>query len=386
MLPDRHASPFIARLLPLLRRAVLLLLTLPTLTEAQEQRTVVNGYGHLEQTVQRTSGTTDAFFSMGEHSVFVTSVLNSRFSYLGELSVRFNAASASGYVASIERSLVRYQLNDRNSIIAGKVHTPVNYWNDVYHHGRVFFPVIDRPVAFSTVVPLHTLGIQLQGQNIGTAKFGYDVMAGNHISSTDVFQPGVSPALLAAIHVKPRAGMRVGASLYYDVMETNGYGAHAGHSIGAAVPAEERYTGRMTYGLASTSVAYFGPRVELLHEFSYNWTNTDTLGTARNVASFLYAGIRLGASTVPYVLVDGLRVADNDLHTYPLRAEKQAIGVRWEFTPTVVLKVQFERSRLDQMPSAHTMGAHMMGAHMMGHAHATPFTHALRLQLAYGVQ
>ena len=338
---------------------------------------MVFGYGHLEQTVQRTPSATDAFFTMGEHSLFVTSVLNARFSYLGEVAVRFNASSASGYVASIERSLIRYQLNARNSIIAGKVHTPVNYWNDVYHHGRVFFPVIDRPVAFSTIVPIHTLGVQLQGQNIGKAKFGYDLMAGNHISSTDVYQPGVSPALMAAVHAKPRAGMRLGASLYYDVMETNGYGAHSGHTLAGAVPAADRYTGSLSYGLASTSVAYFGPRVELLHEFSYNWTRTDSLGTAGNVASFGYVGLRLGGSTVPYLLVDRLHVADNDLHTYPLRADKQAIGVRFEFTPMAVLKVQLERSRLTQMHAGHAMGSH---------GHGGPFTHALRLQLAYGLQ
>ncbi len=355
-----------------------LLLVMPSArVAAQETRTVVVGYGHLEQTVQRTPTATDAFFAMGEHSLFVTSVLNSRFSYLGEVAVRFNASSASGYLTSIERSLVRYQLNARHSIIAGKVHTPVNYWNDVYHHGRVFFPVIDRPAAFTALVPLHTLGLQLQGQNIGDAKFGYDLMAGNHISSTDVFQAGVSPAVMAAVHVKPRQGMRVGASLYYDVMETNGYGAHAGHTLVGAIPPADRYTGSLTYGLASTSIAYFGPRVEFLHEFSYNWTHTDSLGTARNVASFAYAGVRLGASTVPYLLIDGLRVADNDLHNYPLRAAKQAVGVRFEFTPMVSLKVQLERSRLAQMHVGHGTNAH---------AHNGPFTHALRLQLAYGLQ
>ena len=115
----------------------------------------------------------------------------------------------------------------------------------------------------------------------------------------------------------------------------------------------------------------------MLHEFSYNWTNTDSLGTARNIASFLYAGVRVGASAVPYLLIDGLRVADNDLHTYPLRAAKQAIGVRWEFTPTVVLKMQVERSRMNQMHVGHGTVAHV---------HGGPFTHALRLQMAYGFQ
>jgi hypothetical protein len=115
----------------------------------------------------------------------------------------------------------------------------------------------------------------------------------------------------------------------------------------------------------------------VLHEFSYNWTQTDSLGTAGNLASFLYAGLRIGESVVPYLLIDGLRVASNDLHTYPMSAAKQAIGVRWEFTPLLALKVQLERARLDQGHGMHSMHS---GAHSM------PYSHALRLQLAYGVQ
>ncbi len=345
----------------------------PRSVTAQDQRTVVNGYGHLEQTVQRTPTATDAFFAMGEHSLFVTSVLNPRVSYLGEVAVRFNASSASGYVASIERALIRYRLTDAHSVIAGKVHTPVNYWNDVYHHGRLFFPVIDRPSAFSALVPLHTLGLQLQGQNIGAARFGYDLMMGNHISSTDVFQPGVSPALMAAAHVKPIDGMRVGASVYVDRMEVNGYGSHAGHTAVNFIPPDERYTGALDYALASTSFAYFGPRLEVLHEFSFNRTRTDSLGAADNRASFGYLGYRFG-NAVPYLMADRMRIADNDLHSYPMRASRYAVGVRFELAPTVILKAQLERSRFEPL--------HMDHSHTGAHG----YTNALRLQLAYGIQ
>ena len=86
----------------------------------------------------------------------------------------------------MERARLKYEYREWLSVIVGKMHTPVNYWNDVYHHGRLWFPVIDRPRSFGTSVPIHTLGLRLQGQNIGKLRFGYDLVIGNGMSSNDV--------------------------------------------------------------------------------------------------------------------------------------------------------------------------------------------------------
>jgi hypothetical protein len=351
-----------------------------TVAAAQDSRTVVQAYGHIEMTGRNGPEGGDGYFTMGEHSLFVTSPLNSRFSYLGEFTVRPGGGSSSGYVASIERALVRYQFRDKHALIAGKVHSPVNYWNDAYHHGRVFFPVIDRPLAFSGFIPLHTLGAQLQGQNLGPAKFGYDLMAGNGIASSDTRGEGTSPAVLAAFHLKPLDGLRIGASVYHDVMEQNGYGAHSGHGSLVAVPDDEVYVGRLEFSLASTSIAYFGQRVELLHEWNYNWTRTDSLGRAGNHASFVYAGVRVGESFVPFITTDNLQVADNDLHTYPIRAQRRSLGFRWEFSPTVILKAALEHTRTGRGHSGHSGQSGHSGHAGMGAQH----TNALRLQFAYG--
>lgn len=47
------------------------------------------------------------------------------------------------------------------------MHTPVNEWNDAYHHGRLFFPTIDRPYSFGEFVPVHEVGLRLSGENLG---------------------------------------------------------------------------------------------------------------------------------------------------------------------------------------------------------------------------
>jgi len=334
----------------------------------------INAFGHLELTASRVDNEVNSSFSVGEHSLFVNSSLNERFSYVGEFAVRFNTAG-SNYSASIERSLVKYAYANNHSVIFGKVHTPVNYWNDSYHHGRLFFPVIDRPTAFSYLIPLHTLGLQFQGQNIGSARWGYDFMLGNGIDSTDALQEGHSPAAMLAFHAKPIEGLRIGASYFYDRLETNTPGSHSGHSIAPGFQRANAYKGPVNFHLACVSVAWFGKSNEFLNEFSYNAAETSVAGTADNYANFTYAGWRLRDDWVAYGLADYFRTADNDLHTYPLTRMKFALGLRHEFNHLLNVKVQLEHT------TEHHAHLHL-GKVAYWHVERTP---GLRLQVSYGL-
>jgi hypothetical protein len=192
---------------------------------SQERSTQFNGFGHFEYQLNNNKQI-NSFFTLGEHDFFVNSKLSNRISFLGEYVIRFNGASGTNYLPSIERSLVKFNIKGNHSIITGKVHTPLNYWNDVYHHGRLFFPTVDRPLAFSYLIPLHTLGLQFQGQNLGRMKFGYDFMVGNGIASTDVSHSDWHSPIIASIHLKPVDDLRVGISYYYEYLPNNVYGAH----------------------------------------------------------------------------------------------------------------------------------------------------------------
>ncbi len=331
----------------------------------QAPRTVVNGHGFVEQTVRMSPDGADQFFALGEHSLFLTSAFSGRGSFLGEFAIRPNGSSPSGFVDSVERALVRWRLDDANTFVLGKVHTPVNYWNDAYHHGRIFFPTIDRPLSFSALVPIHTLGVQLRGQNIGSGRFGYDVMAGNGIAASETSAVGVTPAVMAGVHFKPRMGMYVGASIYYDHMEQNGHGSGSGH--GAAAMPGDMYRGELEFTLASMSLAFFGEDVEFLAELSGNATVTDSLGTAHNGSAFVYGGARVAPRTVGYALVDWLHLGDEDLHLGAGHAERQALGLRFDLGPAAVLKGQVERSKA-------------LHDHAGGHSEPS---YGVRIQLAY---
>lgn len=346
------------------------MLSLSSKLVAQNKQTQFNGFGHLEFYWDRDEDGRHASFSIGEHDFFVNSSLSDKITFIGEYVIRFNSKSATTYLPSIERSLLKFNYVNNHSIIVGKVHTPVNYWNDSYHHGRVFFPVIDRPFAFSYFVPIHTLGLQFQGQNLGKLNFGYDFMLGNGISSTDVYHDSVVPSVTASVHIKPREGMRIGASYYWDDLHENTPGVHSGHNTSIPVPIDQRYQGPVKFRMTSFSFAQFGEKFELLSETGFNNSTTDSTGTAKNFFQFVYAGLNVTEKSTPYILGDYVDVADNDVHVYPIHKLKVAIGYRYSFNYLLNMKVQLEKS----WEFEHAF-----------HDHATsyggPF---LRVQFAYG--
>jgi hypothetical protein len=346
---------------------VSILIAAPSILLAQKPNTQFNGFGHVEYALDYTDHA-DSYFILGEHNFFLTSKLSDKISFLGEYVIRFNSGSATTFLPSIERSFVKFNYKNNHSLILGKIHTPLNYWNDVYHHGRLFFPTVDRPSAFQYFVPLHMLGLQAQGQNLGPLNFGYDVVVGNGIASTDVFDDNVDPAFAVAVHIKPKEGYRIGASYYLDHMASNTYSAHTGHSASKRHYVGPLYKGMMHFSLASFSYAQFTDKVEILNEFSYNRTFTDSLGSANNIANYLYAGIRIKDKHVPYFKTEYMNVSKSDLHTYPVRIQKIALGYKHEFSPMVNVKFQLERYNY----SHHNVGS------------ALPNSTALEVQLSYG--
>jgi hypothetical protein len=154
-------------------------------------------------------------FALGEQDLFITSELSDRFSFLGESVFRFTNTTPTKFSVSIERIVINITLREIIIFFWVNIIPPINYWNDTYHHGRVLFPTIFRPLLFdANIIPLHTTGISLQGHNLGDMKFGYDLMVGNGIGSTDVLDNDKRKSITAAVHIKPVEGLRFGFSWY----------------------------------------------------------------------------------------------------------------------------------------------------------------------------
>jgi len=333
-------------------------------------QTSINGFGHLEFNLDQTQQLNTSF-GIGEHDLFVNSRLHKKIQFLGEYVVRFNRNSPTFFLPSIERSLVNINYTGKHNLIIGKIHTPLNYWNDTYHHGRIFFPTIDRPLAFSYIIPLHTLGLQMQGQNLGKYNFGYDLVVGNGINSTDFTNSGTNLSATLAIHFKPFENSRFGVSHFMENTNTLQPGAHSGHAGVYPHYTGERYAGPMSIQLTSASAAFFGQKFEFLNEFAYHRTKTDSLGVAHNFSNFTYLGYRLNDVAIPYACFDIIHISDNDLYVHPLDIYKVALGYRHEISYLFTIKAQVEH-----MASFHKH------ANPANHTHIPPF--GFRIQFAYG--
>lgn len=304
-----------------------------------ERKTSLNYYGAIEFTFNNPQDKFNSFFTLGEQDFFITSRLTDRISFLGETVVRFDPRSGTTFSPSIERAQMKFDYYKNHSLIVGKIHSPVNYWNDVYHHGRVFFPTIDRPVAFSYFIPLHTMGARLMGQGLGRLNFGYDVVVGNGISSTDVNREGTDLSFTASVHIKPVDGMRLQAGYYNDLLKNNKAGVHSGQ-----VNQGFNYKKDIRYRMLTTSVAYFGRKLEFLNESLYNFNFSDSLGRANNYSSYTYLGFRLDDNRVPFVVFDITSTDDNELHIAHVHRTQLGLGFRYEFNYLLNLKIQLMRS------------------------------------------
>ncbi|KAA3440333.1 hypothetical protein [Rufibacter hautae] len=284
-------------------------------------------------------------FGLGEQDLFITSDITDRLSFLGETVFKFDPFSETDFSVSIERIVLKYNIKGNHNILLGKHHTPINYWNDTYHHGRVFFPTISRPLFFSTnLFPLHTTGVSFQGQNLGTLKFGYDVMFGNGLSSSDVLDNDASKSMTVAVHIRPQNALRIGLSYYRDIIAK---GADLHHGASSSWQIDEH--------LITASVASFGEKVEVLAESMAGVTQTDSTGSRKSVASYVYAGYKVTDKITPYVRFDHLRYQQGEIGFLKNNTESFLAGIRYQLNYLAVIKLEYQRHNSEMTAPANTI-------------------------------
>lgn len=323
----------------------------------QAQDTRILGFADVTSTYVPKTGKVS--FGLGEQDLFITSDISDRISFLGETVFKYDATAGTKFAVSVERIILKYNIKGNHNFLVGKVHTPVNYWNDTYHHGRVFFPTIYRPAIFTeNLLPVHTLGAWLQGQNLGNIRFGYDLLVGNGIGSPDATDNDMRKSVTAAVHIKPLDGMRIGASSYTDRVSAGATGYHNhGGTPSTAAPLVRPLTQQMFTG----SVAYFRSNYELLAESSHITNRTDTTGaqSAQTLATYVYVGVRPLPTWVPKLVIYGRY--DNVTHQHShaealFRADDlQSFvgGLRYEFNYLAVTKLEFQRDMRRPLSGPH---------------------------------
>jgi hypothetical protein len=163
-------------------------------------------------------------FSVGQFVLHFASRLSNKISYFGEVSL---SAQPNLFNVDLERSYIRYDVNDAVKISFGRYHTPINYWNTAFHHGAWLQTTINRPdmIRFGgTFEPVHFVGAQSEG-NIPSRglNLGYNVGIGNGRGSIfsrggDAGDVNSNRAWLVNVYSRPTAfpHLQVGGSFYKD--------------------------------------------------------------------------------------------------------------------------------------------------------------------------
>jgi hypothetical protein len=320
--------------------ALVFSLLLGSAPRAAAQRTQIRGFVDALSYYQNGK----VSFGLGEQDLFITSEITERLSFLGETVFKFSLDSPTDFDISVERIILKYNYAGNHSVLLGKHHTPVNYWNDTYHHGRVFFPTIDRPLLFGLgIIPLHTTGVSLQGQNLGALRFGYDAMVGNGIGSGDVVDNNPFKSVTLAMHVKPTDGLRLGVSLYHDNISKGG-NAH-NHGGGTVPVALTRLNQDIVTASLFCTDSVFSKKFELLVESSMVNSNSDSLGVQRAMATYAYAGLRLTDKFIPYVRIDDVRFTNKEVYFMRNNTQSFIGGLRYELNYLAVLKLEYQHAK-----------------------------------------
>ena len=271
-------------------------------------------------------------FTLGEQDLFITSDISDRVSFLGETVFKFSNLSPTKFDISIERIILKYNIKGNHNILFGKHHTPVNYWNDSYHHGRVLFPTIFRPMMFDMgVIPLHTTGLRFQGQNLGKLRLGYDALIGNGVASNDFGDLNQMKSLMLGAHITPIDGFRIGLSYYSDYIP-KGALLHHSSNVSKQNVKQTMYSG---------SVSYFGNKFELLAESSVAINQNDSTGATVSPTAYVYAGFRTKYKLVPYMRVDLLDFSSEEVLFPNKQYQGALLGLRYEINYLAVLKLEY---------------------------------------------
>lgn len=287
-------------------------------------------------------------FSFGEQDLFITSDVSDRISFLGETVFKYSASSPTLFDVSMERVVIKINFTGNHNLLIGKHHTPVNYWNDTYHHGRVFFPTIYRPLLFSeNIIPLHTTGISFSGHDLGKLKFGYDFMLGNGIGSGDVTDNDKFKSFTASVHFKPMKNLRIGGSFYNDIISKGSRKPHSNELLAQEIKQQ----------LITGSVSFFNRKFEFLCEGTYAMNKSDSTGSASDLALYSYAGYRMFNRLVPYVRFDYLNYEANEIYYYNDNTKAFVGGIRYEINYLAVIKIEYQYTKYEKMAHSNTVSA-----------------------------
>ncbi|MBI1807339.1 MAG: hypothetical protein HYR76_09850 [Ignavibacteria bacterium] len=306
-------------------------------------------------------------FALGQFDLFATSNINDRIDVLSELV--FEAGEGSSEIGvDLERIEIGYAFSDWLNIRMGRFHTPLGYYANAFHHGRIMESAIDRPMLLEFedaggLIPAHAVGIWGRGQvfpTFGVLKYNAGVVTGEKISvdehslainlNTD---DNTNKAIFASLAVEPTVlnNIGIGGSLYNSIV--NGYNLSAPDT--AIIEVNQTIIGGNLY--------YDELPLQLIAEY-YAMLNKDHIvQPSKNYASsgyFVQCAYEFEKKYRPYFRLEHIMPEYGDPYTTALFGTNEltqwTVGFRYNLAAESAIKVE-ARSHSDGNTSFAIFGA-----------------------------
>lgn len=318
-------------------------------------RLKMKGFSDIGFSAKTTSGADSNTFSLGTVDLFITSEVADRVSFLAETDFEFNTDTNEGNF-ELERANLKYSLSDLFNIKIGRMHTPLGYWNQSYHHGTWLQTTVFRPEIYKFeddeggFLPVHSVGMELLGTKEFAAfglEYNLDVLNGRGRTRTgvqNVEDKNDSKAVNLLLSLRPHSveGLKLGANIYADRIPAN-----------PGVSTRTRQIDELILGGYAT---YIRDKVELLgelfsirHDDKTSGKDFDTLGF------YLQGGYKIDEFT-PYYRFDFIDFANGDPYFTPLDIDirKHTLGLRWDIFDWNALKFEYSFTDKEHSDNEHS--------------------------------
>jgi hypothetical protein len=295
----------------------------------------LRGFSNIDFAVHEESKPTT--FALGQVDLFFTSALSDNISVLAEMAVEFEEHEQG---LDVERIQFKWTPSSAFSLAAGRMHTPLGYWNQTFHHGTWFQTTELRPRMYffeddEGILPVHGVGVAAAGvghSRVVDLKYSVSVVNGRGPDSEEVVHVQDATSAKAvnvwlALAPTGLPGFELGGSAYFDSVPPD-------NTVRTEEMREHIVTGYLAYEHSGLELLAEGSRIQ------HRLGGTEFRSSAAYVqASWQHDRYR------PYYRFDLVDVASDDPYLPHIDDRIHTLGLRVEASAWVALKGEYRLLR-----------------------------------------
>ncbi len=294
-------------------------------------------------------------FHLNEMDLLITSQISRDLNVLSELVFHFEDVEEGGFF-EMERLYLQYTPLDIFNMKIGRMHTPIGYWSQHFHHGSWFQTTVSRPNLHffeddGGILPVHTVGVDFSGRRgLGPLDVLVRATVGNGRGRTldevqNVKDANRSKSLNLHFNLAPDAlpGLDFGVSTYFDRIPENPFNVFR--------------RGEMDERIWVGHLAYLRKGIEILAEVAAIGHKEDSTQREFDSQGLYIQGAYQLPKWKPYFRFDLLDLDEADpLYRRPERVDisQTTLGVRWDPSTWLALKFEYRYAERARKHTSHS--------------------------------